>query len=252
MFRYHTAGACFRNHHQGGSDLKAIIGGTGIDQDPRFKAHAERITSRYGDAYAAVIGDIVYLARHKPEHSVAPHRINYRANIQALRDLGVEKAVSIYAVGSITRKLAPSRIGIIKDFIDFTYGRENSFADDDAVVHTPMVNPFDASISAAFARAAFNDGCPLSFDNIYVTTNGPRLETAAEIESYRRMGADVVGMTLATEAELMIEAGISNAAVAFSINWAAGLDHEGVSFLEDETIARISKRILGYAEAALA
>ncbi len=208
-------------------------------------------STRFGEAYAAIVGDTVFLARHRPEHSVPPHRINYRANIQALRDLGVDRVISIYAVGSITRRLAPSRIGIVKDFIDFTYGRESSFAEGDAFCHTPMVNPFDASLSAAFARTAFNDGCPISFDNVYVTTNGPRLETAAEIEAFRRMGADIVGMTLATEAELMVEAGIRNAAVAFSINWAAGLDHEGVSFLEDETIRRISSRILGYALDAL-
>ena len=207
--------------------------------------------NRYGEAYISIADDVVFLARHRPEHSVPPHKINYKANIQALRDLGVSKAISIYAVGSITKKLAPSRIGLIKDFIDFTYGRDNTFSDSDAVVHTPMVNPFDPGLFAAFARAAFNDRCTISFDNVYITTNGPRLETAAEIEAYRRMGADVVGMTLATEAELMVEAGIRNAAVAFSINWAAGLDREGVSFLEEETIRKITQRVMKYAEEAL-
>ena len=207
--------------------------------------------NRYGEAYISIADDVVFLARHRPEHSIPPHKINYKANIQALRDLGVSKAISIYAVGSITKKLAPSRIGLIKDFIDFTYGRDNTFSDSDAVVHTPMVNPFDPGLCAAFARAAFNDRCTISFDNVYITTNGPRLETAAEIEAYRRMGADVVGMTLATEAELMVEAGIRNAAVAFSINWAAGLDREGVSFLEEETIRKITQRVMKYAEEAL-
>ena len=231
--------------------MKAIIGGTGIDKDGRFSESLERIVTKYGESFCAVNGGIVYLPRHRPDHSVPPHMINYRANIELLRMLGVDGVISIYAVGSITKKLAPSRIGLIKDFIDFTYGRDNTFSDSDAVVHTPMVNPFDPGLCAAFARAAFNDRCTISFDNVYITTNGPRLETAAEIEAYRRMGADVVGMTLATEAELMVEAGIRNAAVAFSINWAAGLDREGVSFLEEETIRKITQRVMKYAEEAL-
>ncbi len=209
--------------------------------------------NRYGEASFAVDGDIVYMGRHKPGHTVAPHRINYRANIEALRNLGVDKVISIYSVGSITRRIAPSRIGLIKDFIDLTYGRDNTFFDGDSgiVKHTPMVAPFDPELGALFAKKAFEEGMAVTLNGIYITTNGPRLETAAEIEAYRRMGADVVGMTLATEAELMKEARIRNAAVAYSINWAAGLDAEGISFLEDESVERIASRIIAIAEKVL-
>ena len=93
---------------------------------------------------------------------------------------------------------------------------------------------------------------PLSYGRIvYVTTNGPRFETAAEIEAFRVLGADVVGMTLATEAELLAEQGIRNAAIAYSINWAAGLDAEGFSFLEDESIERIADSIISMSVSAL-
>lgn len=164
--------------------------------------------------------------------------------------LGVDGVISIYAVGSITRKLAPASFGLVRDFIDLTYGRENTFFDD-MVRHTPMINPFDITLKARFASEAIKEGIPMGYETIYVTTQGPRLETAAEINAYRHMGADIVGMTLATEAELLKEAGIPNAAVAFSINWAAGLDMEGVSFLEDESIERIASRIMKIALRAL-
>ena len=167
-----------------------------------------------------------------------------------MRTLGVDGVILIYAVGSITRKLVPSAFGLVKDFIDFTYGRENTFFTD-SVVHTPMINPFDSVLKGRFTMEAIKEGSPMGYETIYVTTQGPRLETAAEIDAYRRLGADVVGMTLATEAELLMEAGIPNAAVAFSINWAAGLDMEGVSFLEDESIERIASRIMRIAVNAL-
>ena len=133
----------------------------------------------------------------------------------------------------------------MKDFIDFTYGRENTFFTD-SVVHTPMINPFDSVLKGRFTMEAIKEGSPMGYETIYVTTQGPRLETAAEIDAYRRLGADVVGMTLATEAELLMEAGIPNAAVAFSINWAAGLDMEGVSFLEDESVERLGRKLLSF------
>ena len=233
--------------------MKAIIGGTGIDKDPRFLENMERLVTKYGETYYSVVDDILYLPRHRPGHSVPPHMINYKANVQALIDLGVDEVISIYAVGSITRRLSPGRFGLVRDFIDLAYSRENTFFDGSTreVRHTPFVEPFDRKLGALFARSAVKEGHTLALDSVYITTNGPRLETAAEIEAYRRMGADVVGMTLATEAELMVEAGIRNAAVAFSINWAAGLDREGVSFLEEETIRKITQRVMKYAEEAL-
>ena len=229
--------------------MKAIIGGTGIDGDRRFSEGMEWVVNRYGQAMYSVIDGVVFLPRHAPGHAIPPHRINYRANVQALADLGVDSVISIYAVGSITRRMSPGRFGLVRDFIDFAFGRENTFYDgvEAPAMHTPFVTPFDSALKAAFARTAIEAGHPLPVETVYITTNGPRLETPAEIEAFRNMGADIVGMTLATEAELLMEAGIRNAAVAYSINWAAGLDAEGVSFLEDESIRRLSDTLISLA-----
>ena len=226
--------------------MKAIIGGTGIDKDKRFLDGMERIVTKYGESYFSVIDDILYLPRHRPGHSVPPHMINYKANVQALVDMKVDEVISIYAVGSITRRLSPGRFGLVRDFIDLAFSRENTFFDGSTreVRHTPFVEPFDRKLGASFARTAIKSGNSIALDCVYITTNGPRLETPAEIMAYRNMGADVVGMTLGTEAALLKDAGISNAAVAYSINWAAGLDAEGISFLEDETIERITSTIM--------
>ena len=233
--------------------MKAIIGGTGIDKDPRFLENMERLVTKYGETYYSVVDDILYLPRHRPGHYVPPHMINYKANVQALIDLGVDEVISIYAVGSITRRLSPGRFGLVRDFIDLAYSRENTFFDGSTreVRHTPFVVPFDRMLGARFARNAINSGNSLALDCVYITTNGPRLETPAEIMAYRNMGADVVGMTLGTEAALLKEAGIKNAAVAYSINWAAGLDAEGVSFLEDESIERLARTIIDIAQKTL-
>ena len=211
--------------------MKAIIGGTGLDKDKRFMEGMKQLVTKYGDAYYSVMDGIVYLPRHRPGHTVPPHMINYKANVQCLADLGVDTVISVYAVGSITRRLSPGRFGLVRDFIDLAFSRENTFFDGSTreVRHTPFVVPFSSTF----------------------TTNGPRLETPAEIMAYRSMGADIVGMTLGTEAALLKEAGIRNAAVAYSINWAAGLDAEGVSFLEDESIERLASTIIRLAQETL-
>ena len=229
--------------------MKAIIGGTGIDKDKRFLEGMERIVTKYGETYYSVFDGIIYLPRHRPGHSLPPHMINYKANVQGLIDLGVDEVISIYAVGSITRRLSPGRFGLVKDFIDLAYSRENTFYDGSTRDFrcTPFVEPFDRKLGALFARNAVTAGYAIAMDSVYITTNGPRLETPAEIMAYRNMGADIVGMTLGTEAALLKEAGIRNAAVAYSINWAAGLDAEGVSFLEDESIERLSDTIISIA-----
>ncbi len=233
--------------------MKAIIGGTGIDRDGRFYENAVSKVNRYGEVIYSIKDDIVYLPRHRPGHSLPPHRINYRANIAELRSLGVTDVISIYAVGSITKLIAPTRFGLIKDFIDFAFGRENTFYDgtEGPVRHVPMVDAFDRELSAAFMAVSVMRGYSIPSNAVYVTTNGPRFETAAEIEAFRRIGGDVVGMTLGTEAALLREAGIRNASVAYSINWAAGLDAEGMAFMEGESIMKMVDLLISMAEETL-
>lgn len=232
--------------------MKAIIAGTGVDRLLEG-FESKSVDTRYGNVELLVRGDVVILPRHKVDHSVAPGRIDYKANIQALADLGVSDVIGIYAVGSITSRLSPGSFGVVDDFIDIS-GRDLTFFDGigNPLRHVGMVGCFDRQLASAFAKSAYMAGeKEIRAGIVYIMTNGPRLETPAEIRAFRNMGADVVGMTLASEAVLLRELGIRHTAIAYSINWAAGLDEEGVSFLEDESIRRLASRLLDISLAAL-
>lgn len=216
----------------------AILGGTGIDEDSSFSDGLLINKNEYGEVYYRELDGIVYLPRHSAGHSVPPSSINYKANIQCLKELGVEKVISIYAVGSITDKLKPMEIGIVDDFIDVS-GRSVTFftGGDKGVKHVDMSNPFDLGLKSKLEKKAFKKNL------VYITTNGPRLETRAEIRAYRNMGADVVGMTLAQEATLLKESGIKNVSIAYSINWAAGAG-ESISFVSDEEVKKLTSNLI--------
>lgn len=219
--------------------MKAIIGGTGFDRMEGVTLSRRVVENRYGESELFVGEGLVFLPRHTSAHAVAPHMINHRANIQALADLGVEEAVAIYAVGSITDRLRPGEVGIVSDYVDFT-GRVHTFFDEGEVVHTNSDEPFSSSL-AARARGEMAD---LVDNLVYVTTNGPRLETKAEIAFFARQGFDVVGMTLAGEAALLAERKIETLALAYSINWAAGVGEGSISFIADEEIERLKEQII--------
>ncbi len=232
--------------------MKAIIAGTGIDRVVTDLVR-KSIGTQFGQVDYYLRDDLVIIPRHGFGHEVAPARVNYKANVKALETLGVDRVIGIYAVGSITSRLSPGAFGLVEDFLDFT-GRDTTFFDgvDAPLRHTGMVDTFDRTLMADFAKAAYRAGeRDIKSGIVYVTTNGPRFETPAEIRAFRNLGADVVGMTLATEATLIHELSIPYAALAYSINWAAGLDEEGLSFLEDESIERLSRRILSLSADAL-
>ncbi|MFA6845580.1 MAG: MTAP family purine nucleoside phosphorylase [Sphaerochaetaceae bacterium] len=234
--------------------MKAIIGGTGLDKMVNFNCHEETIHTPYGDAFVSIghgqdVG-LVFLPRHGGTHSIPPHLINYRANIAALKQLGVVDIVAIYAVGSITDCIAPGEVSLVSDFIDFvSASRESTFytGEEGEVRHVMMNHPFDTILANALLSVdkTIKDG------GVYATTSGPRLETCSEIRTLKAMGADFVGMTLGTEVTLCNEKGIHIAALAYSINWAAGIKDDGMGFLGDSEanelaigLARIAKRVL--------
>ena len=237
----------------------AIIGGTGIDSSFPIDMMQRVVQTPYGAVElfegSGENSDLVFLPRHSVGHSLPPHLINYRANISALKQLGVGQTIGMYAVGSITGLLSPGSWGLVDQFIDMTGGgREHTFftGGDAGVKHVAMVQPYSLPLRKAIARSALEHGNrDIVVKGTYVCTNGPRLETPAEIRMFRILGGDYVGMTAATETILAAEAGIPFAAIAFSINWAAGLDEEGVSFLEDETIERITRDIVAVCVPAL-
>ena len=237
--------------------ISAIIGGTGF-QIPETGLTRLEIQTPYGEVvlfedHGGGDDALYYLPRHGEGHILPPHRVNYRANIQALRQLGVVQVIGIYAVGSITSMVLPGNFGIIDQFIDFTNGRESTFFDGGVtgVRHIPMVEPYSRRLRALIARTAVEQNLKLSLKGTYVCTNGPRLETPAEIAMFRKWGADYVGMTAATETILLREAQIDFAGIAYSVNWAAGLDAEGFSFIEEEISHRVVSQILQLAQAVL-
>ena len=223
--------------------MKAIIGGTGVDSLPGFTSKRVEVKTPYGEVelFLGTGKDsfLVFLPRHGSLHSTPPHLINYRSNISALKELGVDEVICIYAVGSVSDRLKPGEVGVLSDFVDFTGGgRQHTFftGGEQKVQHSSMDKVFDAALSEKLVAR----NSSLKQAGVYVCTNGPRLETPAEIRFFKAMGFDVVGMTCATEVGLAREAGMKVAALAYSINWAAGVGVENeVVFIDDVAIATL-------------
>jgi 5'-methylthioadenosine phosphorylase len=216
----------------------AIIGGTGFDRLTGFNLKLETVTTPYGDV-SLYLGqgeaeDLVFLPRHGPEHTVPPHRINYRANIKALEKLNVERALATFAVGSLHLDIEPGSLVALDQFLDFTKGREGTFFDggDSGLVHTLVTNPYCPVLREQLLASAPVHDLQLTPKGTYACTNGPRFETPAEVRMLAQLGGDVVGMTGVPEAPLARELGIHYAAVALSINWGAGLVDEEVEIVQ--------------------
>ncbi len=162
------------------------------------------------------------IARHGVSHTIAPHEINYRANVWALKALGVEHVIGVCIVGAIAAGFRPGDVAVPDQLIDYTWGRESSFGDQgDGIPHVEFTLPFDASLAGRLAAAAGDLGLePRS--GVYAVTQGPRLETAAEIDRLERDGCAMVGMTAMPEAVLAREAGLNYAVLAAAVNYAAG------------------------------
>lgn len=219
-----------------------IIGGTGLGRLPEL-AQAQRVdcSTPYGEPSSAIaIGaleghPVAFLARHGVPHRIAPHRVNYRANIDALRQLGVREILAVNAVGGIADWAGPGVLAATDQLIDYTHGRLSSFSDVDgvAVVHSDFSEPYTPALRAELLTAAGAAGLAIHDGGVMAVTQGPRLETRAEIEKLRRDGADVVGMTASPEAPLAREAGIAYAGLAVVANWAAGRGPDAVITMEE-------------------
>ncbi len=224
----------------------AIIGGTGFERLGQKEGRREIFKTPFGEAELFLGDDLVFVSRHHANHSIAPGLVNFRANIWALKELGVKNVIASYCVGSITERLPPGTVGIVQDFVDFSKGRSNTFYDGSVfpLKHTDLTNLVDQDLADEFIKFAAKDNLPLSERRgIYVTTSGPRFETVAEIKAFKMLGCDYVGMTMGTEAPLCIEAGMRYLPIAFSINWAAGVHHTEISFLSDAKVLFLSQRI---------
>lgn len=217
----------------------AIITGTGIYQIPGFTFVQQTVNTPYGQALVNIGNqdgfELAFLARHGLEHTTPPHKINYRANLQALHALGVKQILATNAVGSISREIPPMSLALLTDFLDFTSGRDISFFDggDSGLAHTNMDDPYCPALRAKVLELAPQFEINVHPKAVYVATNGPRFESPAEIRMFGMLGGDVVGMTGIPELVLARELGMHYAAIAYSINWAAGLEEE-MTFVSDQ------------------
>ncbi len=216
--------------------LFAIIGGTGLYGLAQL-ADVDRmeVPTPFGKPSSDIIVGlllgtrIAFLARHGESHSVLPHRVNYRANLWALNSLGVRRVIGINAVGGIRGDMPPRTLVSPDQLIDYTHGRASSFCDVDgaAVRHVDFSAPYTESLRARLAAAAQSAGSALVDGGTYGATQGPRLETVAEIDRMRRDGCDLVGMTGMPEAVLARELDLEYASICLVANWAAGCGPEG-------------------------
>ncbi len=222
--------------------MLAIIGGSGLyglgeefvaerqapGDTPYGATSAEILQGRWRDL------PLAFLPRHGPDHEIPPHRINYRANIRALKDIGVSRIIAVNAVGGIADRLGPRTLAVPDQIIDYSSGRAQSFFDGDeqGVRHIDFTWPYDAQLRAALIEAGGQLGLPLVDSGTYGCSNGPRLETAAEILRMRSDGCSMVGMTGMPEAALARELDIAYASLALVVNRAAGIEPREITMEE--------------------
>lgn len=210
----------------------AIIGGSGLDSLPgltNFREH--RLTTAYGKTSAPILEgtlanrQVYFLARHGRDHEIPPHQINYRANIAALTMLEIKDVLAVTTVGGIVRTTPPRRIVIPDQIIDYSYGRKHTFSDGLGltVQHVDFTYPFSHKLRQELITAADKSNIPIETHGTYGATQGPRLETAAEIVRMAGDGCTIVGMTGMPEASLAREVGLSYANCSLVVNWAAGI-----------------------------
>jgi 5'-methylthioinosine phosphorylase len=209
----------------------AVIGGTGLyrlaDLD---EVETHQPPTRYGAPSGPVrVGRfagarVAFLARHGEGHSVPPHRINYRANLAALQALGAQRVLALNTVGGITERFGPRVLACPDQIIDYTWGRISTLCEEPGtdVLHVDFGDPYTPSLRAEVRAAAARAGVAMVDGGCYGATQGPRLETKAEIARMRRDGCDLVGMTGMPEAGLARELGLEYACLAIVANWAAG------------------------------
>jgi 5'-methylthioinosine phosphorylase len=220
----------------------AVIGGSGLYQFPGLENISRRaLETPYGPASGEVVlGDfagkrLAFLARHGESHALAPHRVNYRANLWALHALGARRVIGVNAVGGIRADMGPRVLVVPDQLIDYTHGRVTSFCDAEGVEvrHIDFSEPYTASLRQALLAAADRAGIAMIDGGCYGATQGPRLETRAEIARMKRDGCDLVGMTGMPEAALARELELEYACLALVANFAAGCGDEAEISIEE-------------------
>lgn len=219
--------------------LIAIVGGTGLTELDGLSIRESRtVETRYGPPSAALefgrFGEqeVVFLARHGKGHRLPPHQINYRANITALKSVGVTGIIAVNAVGGINPAMGAEALVVPHQIVDYTWGREFTFAEEGNVLHVDFSFPYTESLREGLLAAGRKTGLTVHDGGVYGATQGPRLETAAEVDRLERDGCDIVGMTGMPEASLAREADLNYACLSLVVNMAAGRS-DGIITMEE-------------------
>ncbi|MEH6609901.1 MAG: S-methyl-5'-thioinosine phosphorylase [Halioglobus sp.] len=232
----------------------AVIGGTGLDQLQGLEIVASHpVDTPFGSPSRPIEEGnlngqrVFFLQRHGSPEAIPPHMINYRANIWSLKSLGVTDIVSINAVGGISPEMQPGRLIIPDQLVDYTWGREHTF-DDGAtgeMMHIDFTEPYDRKLRLALLAAAERAKIKYQESGTHAVTQGPRLETAAEVRRMAQDGCDIVGMTCMPEAALAREAGLAYANVCMVVNAAAGLDDQPLTLEFMRAILQREAQVVG-------
>jgi len=246
--------------------MLAIIGGSGLARLSVLEAPRRQVMrTPYGEPSGALTfgrlagAEVVFLARHGYGHTLPPHEINYRANVWALKELKVDGVVSVATVGGIRADLGPGTVVVPDQIIDYTHSRKATFFEGSEmpVIHVDFTEPYTPTLRARLLAAAASCGEAVADGGVYACTQGPRLETAAEIERIARDGGDVVGMTGMPEAALAREAELAYATLAVVVNHAAGRGEskhairlEELEAVMQATVTRAVRIVTALAQAA--
>jgi 5'-deoxy-5'-methylthioadenosine phosphorylase len=229
----------------------AIIGGSGLASLAALKITRQQVQhTPYGEPSGVLTygvyadKEIIFMPRHGNPHVLPPHKINYRANIWALKDNGITNIIGVNAVGGITEQMLPGSLVIPNQIIDYTWSRAHTFFDDglSEVTHIDFTHPYDEELRQALLVAADTAGLDVLSSATYGATQGPRLETAAEIRQLKNDGCDIVGMTGMPEASLAKELEIRYASISIVANWGAGITEEALTM---EAINAMLTKALG-------
>ena len=229
--------------------LLAIIGGTGLTNLPNLEiTHKEVVRTPYGDpsgylTYGRIgAATVVFLARHGYGHTLPPHEVNYRANIWALKSVGVLRVLAVNAIGGVAANMGPGILAVPDQVIDYTYSRKHTFFEGDSpVTHIDFTDPYCNRARVLYLAAAKAANIEVLQNGTLGVTQGPRLETRAEVERLARDGCTMVGMTTMPEASLAREQELSYATLALSMNHAAGLGSsaEGIKLADADAVLKV-------------
>ena len=239
-----------------------IIGGSGLyELDELIDVEEMEMTTPFGapsdTIVAGTVGEtrLLFLPRHGRGHRLAPHRVNYRANVLALKMAGAEQILSVSAVGSMKEDIHPGEMVVVDQFIDRTRHRIDTFFDDDGVVaHVEFAEPIDTQLASSLTDAGRRSGATVHEGGVYLCVEGPQFSTRAESELYRSWGASVIGMTNLPEARLAREAELPYAALAMATDydcWHEGHDAvtvEGVIAVMHGNVAKAKEIIVELAQ----